>query len=186
MNNVNLLATLGGIQPLSVFMIIACTKHAWLLILTALICYAAIPGITSATVMDGGAVSLKWTLVERYDLDNFMIECSSVNHMASLLVNNQTFSTELRGLLPHANYNCCVSALFDGYRTQSCVASIVTDVRANSGQSISVTCNADTVGGVLGFIIVIFLLLFILAIVALVYPCLIRPRIQNHKTLSRY
>ena len=166
-------------------MIIACTKHAWLLIL---ICYAAIPGITSATVMDGGAVSLKWTLVERYDLDNFMVECSSVNHMASLLVNNQTFSTELRGLLPHANYNCCVSALFDGYRTQSCATSIVTDATANSGLfvSASLTCNTDTIGGVLGFIIIILLLLLVLAIVAFVYPCLIRPRIQNHKTLSRY
>lgn len=135
--------------------------------------------------MEGVAVSLKWKLVERDELANFMVECSSVNHVAHLLANNQTFSAQLNGLLPHADYNCCVSALFDGYKTQSC-ASVVTDVIASSGQSMSVTGNADTVGGVLGFIIIILLLLLILAIVALVYPCLIRPRIQNHRTLSRY
>jgi hypothetical protein len=132
--------------------------------------------------MEGGAVSLKWKLVERYDLDKFMIECSSVNHVASLIVSNQTFDAQLTGLLPRTNYNCCVSALFDGYRTQSCASNII----AKSGLSVSVTCNADTVGGVLGFIIIILILLLILAIVALVYPCLIRPRIQNHRTLSRY
>ena len=135
--------------------------------------------------MEGAAVSLKWKLVERDELGNFMVECSSVNHVARLLLNNQTFNALLSGLLPHADYNCCVSALFDNYKTQSC-ASVVTDVIASGGLSVSVTGNADTVGGVLGFIIIILLLLLILAIVALVYPCLIRPRIQNHRTLSRY
>ncbi len=145
-------------------------------------CCAAIPGITSANIMEGGAVSLKWKLVERYELDNFMIECSSVNHVSSLIVSNHTFNAQLTGLLPHANYNCCVSALFDGYRTQSCTS--INNI-AKSGLPVSVMYNADPVGGVLGFIIVILILLLILAIVALVYPCLIRPRIQNHRTLSR-
>lgn len=150
-----------------------------------MIYYAAIPDLFSVTNGEGGAISIMWKLVERDELGNFVIQCSSVNHVAHLLVNNHTFHAQLSGLLPHTEYNCCVSALFDGYKTQSCV-SVVTDVTASSGRSASVTTSADTVGGVLGFIIIVLLVLLILAIVALVYPCLIRPRIQHHRTLSRY
>ena len=144
--------------------------------------FAAIPDIVSVTNVEAAAVSLKWRLVERDELGNFMVECSSINHVAYLLVNNQTFIAQLNGLLPHTDYNCCVSALYDGYKTRSCT-SISTDITASSGSASA--RNADTIGGVLGFIIIILLLLLILAIVALVYPCLIRPRIQNHRTLSR-
>ena len=144
------------------------------------------PLITSATIEEEGVVSLKWKLVERDELASFTIECSSIKHMARLLVNNQTFNAQLSGLVSHADYNCCVSAQFDGYRVLSCAAITTAEVKASSGQSASVTRNADTVGGVLGFIIIILLLLLILAIVALVYPCFIRPRIQNYGTLSRY
>ena len=129
------------------------------------------------------AVSLRWKLKERDELANFVVECSSVSHVARLTVNNQTFTAKLRGLISHTNYSCCVSAMFDDYQTQSCAYTNtgITAVQTSSGFR-----NAGTVGGVLGFIIIILLLLLSLAILALVYPCLIRPRIRNHSALLRY
>ena len=46
--------------------------------------------------------------------------------------------------------------------------------------------RADIVGGVLGAMIIILLLLLALTVTALLYPCLIRPRMSKNKCLARY
>ena len=46
--------------------------------------------------------------------------------------------------------------------------------------------RADIVGGVLGAMIIVLLLLLALTVTALLYPCLIRPRMSKNKCLARY
>ena len=149
--------------------------------------FAAIPEIVSVINVETAAISLKWKLKERDGLDHFMVECSSVSYIARLLVNNQTYFAQLSGLLPYADYNCCISAVFDTYKTQSCTSISNGAAVQYTGSGSASANNANAVGGVLGFIIIILLLALVLAVVALVYPCLIRPKLaQNYGILSRY
>ena len=112
------------------------------------------------------------------DVTQYEVECSSDEHISRLLVNNQTFMARMDGLLPATSYNCCVSAVvLNGHKPKSC-SSIKT---SQSNQQGTARGDASAVGGVLGFLVIILLLLLALTLIALVYPCLIRPGAQKSK-----
>ncbi len=48
------------------------------------------------------------------------------------------------------------------------------------------TCNADAVGGVLGFIIILLLVALVICCLLLMYPRWIRPHLHNVQYLTRY
>ena len=135
------------------------------------------PEIISITDMQT-TVSLKWTLLTK-DVTEYFIECSSVNQVSNLVVDNETSIANMRGLLPSSDYRCCISAVFNNHRTQSC-AFVRTGVLDQGTAG-----DVGAIGGVLGFIVAMLLLLLLLAVLALLYPCLIRPRVQRSRVLSR-
>ena len=138
----------------------------------------AIPEINNVIKKDT-SISLTWNLQVPDEVTQFEVECVSLRQLSHLLVDNETFYAHISGLLLSTPYNCCVSANFDDHKTQSCT-SITTDMLSTQNDS-----SANTVGGVLGFIIIILLLLLTVAIVALLYPCVIRPKAKKSKTLTR-
>ena len=147
---------------------------------------AAIPQIIIGIPVMETTVLLKWTLEDSDEVVQYGVECSSVRHTAHLQVNNQTFTAHISGLLHSSTYDCCISAVFDSYKTKACVSietGITTSIATESSRN---AAKITTVGGVLGFIIMVLLLMLAVLIVALVYPCLIRPRIQETRILSRY
>ena len=109
----------------------------------------------------------------RYQPSSYKIECFNEQHQIKMLVNNETFSIELVGLLPSTSYNCCVSAVHGSYTIRRvCIETTTIPTMSSENPR----CSAvDTVGGVLGFIIVILLILLAVTVVALVY--LLRPRL---------
>ena len=139
-----------------------------------------VPEIISNTSV-ATTVSLKWGLEMKYDIIQHEVECSSARHVSRLLVDNQTFTAHIDGLLPSSDYNCCVSAVFNHHKTKSCVSIRTSEVPTVYPQR-SVRDDTNAVGGVLGFFfIIVLLLLLILALLALLYPCLIRPRAQKSR-----
>ena len=139
----------------------------------------AIPAISNVAVTENDVI-LSWALQEKDGVTQYEVECSSVNHVSRHVVNNKTFSDNVGGLLPSTDYNCCISAVFSGHSTESCVPVRTGEVAGCAAG------NVDAVGGILGFIVIILFLLLIVAILAIVYPFLIRPRVQKSKTMSRY
>ena len=126
------------------------------------------------------SISLTWSLQDTNDFIEFEIKCVSQHQFTRLLVDNQTFSAHMNGLLPSTPYNCCVSATFYDHKTQSC-----TSLRTGMLITQKASTNANTVGGVLGFIIIILLALLVVAILALIYPSVIQPKARKSKTFSR-
>ena len=110
-------------------------------------------------------------ITTQYQPSLYNIECFNRQHHIKMLVNNTTFSVELSGLLPSTSYNCCVSAVYGSYTARAVCTEIATTMMLPSGKS----SVADTIGGVLGFIIIILLILLAVSGVALVY--LLRPRL---------
>ncbi len=130
----------------------------------------------------------------------FQIECFSSRfmHRVGMSVNTTTFSVELSGLLSSTSYNCCVSVVYGSQTARAVCTEIVTvqltpvsegisTIKPSSGKStiqpstcqtqgssFSASSSADTIGGVLGFIIVILLILLAVSGAALVY--LLRPK----------
>ena len=121
----------------------------------------------------------------QYQPSSYRAECFNEQHQIKMLVNNETFSLELVGLLPSTSYNCCVSAVHGSYtvrRSRVCIETTTIDIPL-SGIPIMSCENlkrdsrsmADTIGGVLGFIIVILFILLAVSVAALVY--LLQPRL---------
>ena len=111
----------------------------------------------------------------QYQPSSYKVECFNRQHHIKMLVNNITFSIELFGLLPSTSYNCCVSAIYESYTARAVCTEIVTTMMPPSGGPIVKNSAADTIGGVLGFIIAVLLILLAVLGVALVY--LLRPRL---------
>ena len=143
----------------------------------------SIQGINLYTVL------ITWKLQKRsYQLQPSMyqIECLSNQHRIAMSVNNTTFSVQLVGLLPSTSYNCCVSATYKAYMPKGiCVETAMIESSETSvtqldlcetvGRASSSAADTVTIGGVLGFIIIILLIFLAASGVALVY--LLRPRI---------
>ena len=141
----------------------------------------SIQGINLYTVL------ITWKLQNRsYQLQPSMyqIECLSNQHRIAISVNSTTFSVQLVGLLPSTSYNCCVSATYKAYTPKGiCVETVMIESSETSVTQLDLcetvgrasSSAADTIGGVLGFIIAILLILLAVSGVALVY--LLRPRI---------
>lgn len=137
---------------------------------------AQVPEIIS-NISVATTVSLKWELEIKDDVIQHEVECSSARHVSRLLVDNQTFTAHIDGLLPSSDYSCCVSAVFNSHKTKSCVPIRTSEVPIQR----TVRDDTNAVGGVLGFFVIVLLLLLILALLALLYPCLIRPKSQKSK-----
>ena len=114
----------------------------------------------------------------------YQIECLSNQHRIAMSANNTTFSVQLVGLLPSTSYNCCVSATYKAYTPKGiCVEIVMIESSETSITQLDLcetvgrasSSAADTIGGVLGFVIIILLTLLAVSGVALVY--LLRPRI---------
>ena len=128
----------------------------------------------------------------------YVVNCFSnlKGHHIEMSVNN-AFSVQMMGLIPSIAYNCCVSAVYESYvftPKGACVEAtmvqpsehpmtqpkeISTILSENPTIQLN-TCetkgsSADTVGGVLGFIVIILLILLAISGAALVY--LLRPRL---------
>ena len=139
----------------------------------------SIQGINLYTVL----ITWKLQNILSYQLQPSMyqIECLSNQHRIAMSVNNTTFSVQLVGLLPSTSYNCCVSATYKAYMPKGiCVETVssktsVTQLDLCETVGRASSSAADTIGGVLGFIIAILLVLLAVLGVALVY--LLRPRI---------
>ena len=130
------------------------------------------------TSIEGTTVSISWSLPDqRVQVMQFDIECSTFNQTIRTTVGNKTHTAQLSGLTSSTAYNCCVLAVFRSYSSHVCIP--VKSTVTGSAYEINV------VGGVLGTIIIFLLLLLALAIVASVYPCLIRPRMSKNKILTR-
>ena len=85
-----------------------------------------------------------------------------MRHRIEISVNNETFTAQLMGLIPGTSYNCCISAVYESYiynyrytHKGACTEEYVT-VQPSSDE---ISSNADTVGGVLGTIIIILVIL---------------------------
>ena len=121
----------------------------------------------------------------QYQPSSYKTECFNEQHQVKMLVNNETFSLEILGLFPSTSYNCCVSAVHGSYtarRSRVCIETTTIDIPLSGIPTMS--CEnlkrdsrsmADTIGGVLGFIIVILLILLAVSVAALVY--LLHPRL---------
>ena len=109
----------------------------------------------------------------QYQPSSYRAECFNEQHQMKMFVNNETFSLELVGLLPSTSYNCCVSAVHKSFTIRRvCIETTTIPTMSSENPR----CSAvDTVGGVLGFIIVILLILLAVTVVALMY--LLRPRL---------
>ena len=122
---------------------------------------------------------IKWASQNstQHQPSSYKVECFSRQHHIKMLVNNTTFSIDLFGLLPSTSYNCCVSAVCGSYIAGAVCTEIATTMMPPiaSGGPTAKNSAADTIGGVLGFIIIILLILLAVLGIALVY--LLRPRL---------
>ena len=110
---------------------------------------------------------------------SYIVECFSRWHHIRMLVNNTTFNLELAGLLPFMSYNCCVSTIYGSYTARRVCTEIASSesstIQPNTYQtqlqesSFSASSSANTIGGVLGFIIAILLISLALSGAAFVY-----------------
>jgi hypothetical protein len=129
--------------------------------------------------------------------NSFQIECfsSRLLHRVGMSVNTTTFSVDLVGLLSSTSYNCCVSAVYGSLTARAACTEMAniqpptseTPMIQPSGDptvkpegvkpstcqtqesSSNASSSADTIGGVLGFIIAILLILLAVSGAALVY-----------------
>ena len=136
-------------------------------------------GINSYTVL----ITWKLQNISRYQPNSYQTECFNDQHCIEMLVNNE-FSVQLMGLLPSNSYNCCVSAVYESYTALAkgvCIETAIIPPDETSMIQLD-SCNtpstasssADTIGGVLGFIIAVLLILLAISGAALVY--LLQPR----------
>ena len=131
------------------------------------------------------AALITWTPqnTTQYQPSSYRVECINDQHQMKMLVNNETFSLELLGLLPFTSYNCCVSAVHRSYTIRRvCTETTTIDIplseiptMSRENLKIDSRSTADTIGGVLGFIIIILLILLAVSVAALVY--LLHPRL---------
>ena len=117
----------------------------------------------NVSIVSSTTISISWELQNNtVDEPNlFEVECFSERHSTTILEANQTFITQLGGLLPSTPYNCCVSAVYELYTTKKLCTPVlnlpVTDAMVQSPKYAS--NSANVVGGVLGFIIVVLMIL---------------------------
>ena len=102
------------------------------------------------------------------------------NPLHLLSVSGQNFTTHLVGLLPSTSYNCCVSAVYELYRSDGVCDEINTPELFINAIACTMTRTFETnvVGGVLGFIMAILLVLLIISGAALAYLLLKRNAIS--------
>ena len=143
----------------------------------------------SATVTNTD-VRISWELKDNvHDRPSFFeVECSNERHSTTTLENNQTFTTQLGGLLPSTPYNCCVSAVYVSLYaattvTKACTPIEILSLPANDLKTSNST-NVNVIGGILGFIIITLLILLALSVTVLIY-LIMRPRLNKGKTPSR-
>ena len=139
------------------------------------------------TSVEDTTVSISWDPpYERVQLVHFDVECSTLNQTTRTSVGNQTHTAQLIGLSSYTAYNCCVLAVFQSYTSKVCAHNnIYTRLYSGSTYQTNGSCVICVVYGII--INTILSILLALAIVASIYPCLIRPRIRKSKSkiLSR-
>ena len=140
------------------------------------------------TSVEDTTVSISWDPpYERVQLVHFDVECSTLNQTTRTSVGNQTHTAQLIGLSSYTAYNCCVLAVFQSYTSKVCAHNnIYTRLYSGSTYQTNGSCVICVVYGII--INTILSILLALAIVASIYPCLIRPRIRKSKSkiLSRW
>ena len=114
---------------------------------------------------------------------SYEVECTTSTqlHSVHLSVDNDTHIAKLDHLLPTSSYNCCVEVFFESYSSRACVS-----LNTGAVEALGSNRGANTVGGVLGFIIVVLVILLVLAGIILMYPRVIEPRIKDNVFFSRY
>ena len=110
---------------------------------------------------------------------SFDVKCSNEQHGITLSVSGQNSTTHLVGLLPSTSYNCCVSAVYELYRSDGvCVKINTPELFINAiACTMTRTFETNVVGGVLGFIVAILLVLLTISGAALAYLLLKRNAI---------
>ena len=147
-------------------------------------------GISSYTVL----ITWKLQNISWYQPNSYQTECFNDQHRIEMLVNNE-FRVQLTGLLPYNSYNCCVSAVYESYTAKGvCIETAIIPHNETSmiqpdscntlGTPSMVSSSADTIGGVLGFIIAVLLILLAISGAALVY--LLRPRFLGYVAPKMY
>lgn len=132
----------------------------------------------------------------------YELECLSEDHMHHVEISGST-QTLTTLLIPASTYNCCASASYENYTIKGNCSEVkpshlmnttkppVSPVKSTN-QIVFVGPNvvpqtsdstANTVGGVLGFIIVVLLIFLTISGIALV--CLLRPDLRNRMLSAR-
>ena len=122
--------------------------------------------IISATcnTMQTQSVKMSWVIQDKkYRPSSFNLRCFNhePKHSIELSVDNETFMTQLGGLLSSAShYNCCVSAVYGSYVTdETCTLLRLSNEQSNLSQDSTTETRANVIGGILGAIIAVLLII---------------------------
>ena len=114
--------------------------------------------------MQTQSVKMSWVIQDKkYRPSSFNLRCFNhePKHSIELSVDNETFMTQLGGLLSSAShYNCCVSAVYGSYVTdETCTLLQLGNEPSNLSQDSTTEIRANIVGGILGAIIAVLLII---------------------------
>ena len=135
-------------------------------------------------------VSVSWEL-QNTTLDEpwlFEVECFNDFHKVTPLgiVHNRSYTTQTVGLVSPTTYNCCVSAVYGVYATSLRTICTPVDIRLPTVTEVTNTSIANTIGGVLGFMIIVLLIVLALLGAAVVYLLVILKRKHKAGRTPRY
>lgn len=105
---------------------------------------------------------------------SFEVKCYNDYHSLAISVPKESSTTHFGGLLPSSPYNCCVSAVHENFTAKEICAEINTQ---SALPKTNTSSSTNTIGGVLGLIIVVLLALVVVLAIALV--CVLRPDLKK-------
>ena len=145
-----------------------------------------------STTNGASAVLISWKL-QNISLDKpllYYVKCLNEWHNIVLSVSNETYTTQLEGLLPATQYSCCVLAAYESYTAKGICNEIETPELNSFASSTtneiqeSVLKDLDNVVvGILGFIITVLLIMLAISGIAMVF--LLRSKWKENTFIAR-
>ena len=135
-------------------------------------------------------VLISWEL-QNSSLDkplSYYAKCFNEWHSIILSVSNESYAKQLEGLLPAAQYNCCVLAVYESYTAKGVCDEIETPTLnslTSSTTSFKDSNNNNVVVGVLGFIVTVLLIMVAVSGIAMVFLWL-RSKQKNFAFTATY
>ena len=139
--------------------------------------YLLVPPQEVTTVSTDTSVLVCWQALDpppdgyRVTINSTSItSTSNQTHIITIQVLGTATEAEYSQLIPQQQYTCCVIAVNETQTLYSCDSFQTSPIPASS------SCHSPIVGGVLGFVIVVFMLLLVVAGVGLAYLQCVRSR----------